>query len=230
MKFVFIDEVAHSQKNPNFLGVGAILIDSVNYVKFKENFTEAFKELNWDPAIEFKGKYLFSQKGDTTVSVEKRIDFVYKIAESSRAKRNARYTFYFAYTFRGNNTENYNLLLRCMLKDIPKPPNKRGDKNLIALYIDGRDDLKEQRLFMECNEELKNRGYFLLEKPLLVFSSNLTPGIVTVDILSYLKSWDILNPAESSLFYSELSDNNKKKLEIIREIISSLKNVKEIER
>jgi len=229
MKFLFIDEVTYSQKNPNFLGVGAILIDSSNYVKFKENFYGAFNGLGWKLKIEFKGKYLFSQKGDSSVSVDKRIDFIHKIAESSKAKRNARYTFYFAYTFKGNNTENYILLLRSILNSISKPPSKKRDKNLIALHIDRRDDLKEQKLFIECNKGLMKKGYILLEKPLLISSSNLTPGIVTVDILCYLKSWDVLNPEDFSLFYSQLCDINKKKLEIIRKIISSLKNVKEIQ-
>lgn len=83
---------------------------------------------------------------------------------------------------------------------------------------------------MECNKKLEERGYILLEKPLLLTSSNLTPGIVTVDILSYLKSWDVLNPKECSLFYNQLCNTNRKKLEIIREIISSLKNVREIKK
>lgn len=116
MKFLFMDEVTHPQKNLNFLGIGAILIDSANYVKFKENFYEAFNELGWNPNIEFKGKYLFSRKGDSSVSVEKRIDFIRKITESSKAQRNARYTFYFAYTFEGNDTENYSLLLTSIFK------------------------------------------------------------------------------------------------------------------
>ena len=40
MKFLFVDEVASSQKNRDFLGVGAVLIDSANYKKFKENFNK----------------------------------------------------------------------------------------------------------------------------------------------------------------------------------------------
>jgi len=59
------------------------------------------------------------------VSGVKRIDFIHKIAESSKTKRNACYTFYFAYTFGGNNTENYVLLLRSVLNSIPKPPAKK---------------------------------------------------------------------------------------------------------
>ncbi|MCD6132068.1 MAG: hypothetical protein J7J61_08210 [Candidatus Hydrothermae bacterium] len=62
MKFLFVDEVAPSQKDPNFLGVGAILIASSSYAKIKENFYKAFFELKWDPQIEFKGRYMFTKK------------------------------------------------------------------------------------------------------------------------------------------------------------------------
>jgi len=46
--------------------------------------------------------------------------------------------------------------------------------------------------------------------------------------LSYLKSWDILNLEEFSLFYNQLCNINKKKLEIIRKIILLLKMLEKL--
>ncbi|HEC78691.1 MAG TPA: hypothetical protein ENI34_06065 [candidate division WOR-3 bacterium] len=228
MKFLFIDEVTIPQKERNFLGVGAILIDTKNYIKFKESFQKAFSELKWTSKIEFKGRYIFSKKGDSSVPVEKRITFIYKIAKSSKAKKNARYTFYFAYNFKGKIKDNYILLLKSIGRNLPKPSSRKGDKRLIALYMDKRNDVKENELFLEINEIFKQRDYFLFEKPFLVDSTNLTPGIIIVDVLSYLMSWKVLSSDDFLLFHYQIPNTYKRKLEEVRRILDLIKNVRQI--
>lgn len=170
--------------------------------------------------------------------MDKRIEFIYRIAWSSKAKKNACYIFYFAHNFQGNTEENFILLLRSIIKNLPKPKSKKADKGLIALYIDKRDDIKEDKLFMEIDTDSGKRGYVLFEKPFLVKSTNLTPGIITVDILSYLMSWQVLNPDEYSNYlkkkgilhsagrgwYSLLGDKLYLDREPVREVVSIIRD------
>ena len=57
MKFIYIDEVECVQKNPNFLGMGTIIIDSSKYHIFKKKFYEQFNLLGWDHETQATAKH-----------------------------------------------------------------------------------------------------------------------------------------------------------------------------
>lgn len=228
MKFLFIDEIQLQQKNEKFFGVGGLIIDSALYSKFKCEFQECLKSINWRKDREFKGRYLFSQKGDKNVSVEKRIGFVKKIAELSIANKYARYSFTFSYNFKGKSESNYLLLLSKIIKKISSPAKRRADKCLIAVYYDSDKCLNPKTVHKVIEDNLKSK-LVIFERPFYVDSDNNTCGILTVDILNYLKAWVELNDEKESqytLFNFNLSDNNQRKLNTIKEIISKVKNNK----
>ena len=108
----------------------------------------------------------------------------------------------------------------------------KNGKDVYAIFLDSRDDLKYQEISELCEKIISEKGCTLLERPFLVNSSNNTPGIIIVDILSYLASWYILNPkpSDTSLFQEKLSKPVRKKVETVHELLKKLgkKNFQEI--
>jgi len=242
MKFLFIDEVEQSQSSKTFFGLGGILIDSCNYKKFKEEFDNNFKKLNWNKDIEFKGKFLFSSKsGDSSITSEDRVEFVNKIAETSVCEKNSRYKFYFTFNDLGKNKDNYKTLLIKMLSKINKQRDSKGDKNLIAIFLDDIDffhnDIKFKNVFIdEVNKTLNLNNYILFERPFFINSDNYCEGIITVDVLCYLKLWEEMNNINNtntknqqvSIFNYEKSLNDAKKIKICNGILEKIKKIKTI--
>jgi len=79
------------------------------------------------------------------------------------------------------------------------------------------------------------RGYILFERPYMVTSDNLSRGMVTVDVLCYLKSWAELAPKDikidnqqMKLFSFSISDINQRKITRINDILKKIKNIKTI--
>ena len=133
--------------------------------------------------------------------------------------------FYFYYNFNGIQKENYIKLLRTGLtKCISKCKNKKNGKDIYAVFLDSRDDLKYQEISELCEKLIKEKNCTLLERPFIVNSSNNTPGIIIVDILSYLASWYILNPnpSDNSLFQEKLSDPIRKKVKTVHDLLKKL--------
>lgn len=227
MKFVFIDEVESSQKNPKFLGMGAIIVNSNNYHKYKEHFDTHFKKLGWDNDIEFKGKYLFSKSGDANVPVEKRIDFVREIAAGFNASKNARLKCLFCCGYDGNSDTAYLSILSCIISKIKKEGS--GHKKVIAYFVD-KNQRVEKKKALEVIDNSKPGGIEVFERPFFVDSDNSMPGIIAVDVFCYLKSWVTLNPKEDDQLqlFAEFTEADKKKLSIIKEILSSIKNIKDV--
>ncbi|MCK4520506.1 DUF3800 domain-containing protein [Candidatus Parcubacteria bacterium] len=231
MKFIFIDEIEQHSKNKNFFGLGAILIDSANYSKFKNEANKHFKKLKWPEKIEFKGRYLFSQKVDKNITIEERINFVNEFSKMSVATKNARYSFLFSYNFKKKTKNNYLLLLGKITNKIPAPSSCKGDRCLVAVFCDNGDIVSLDDIYDTILKKLKNK-LIIFERPFCINSDNKTFGIMTVDILCYLKSWIELSEddkaAQKTLFNPIIGSIDKRKLMTIKNIISNVKNMKVI--
>ena len=97
------------------------------------------------------------------------------------------------------------------------------------LILDSRDDISPEEVLKKVESIIQAKGCLLFERPFIVKSSNYTPGIITVDILSYISSWFILNDTSSSLFEGinerkKRSSHIEKKLNKIREFLERVKN------
>ncbi len=225
MQFIFVDEVECFSKSPKFFGLGAAVFNSYSYPTYKESFYAEFEKLKWDSDIEFKGKYLFSKDGDGSVSIDDRIGFVDAVAQKTNSKSNARLNFFFSSNQCGNSEKNYLNLLESLLRKI-KPPVKSGHKALMAYFIDDNGKIKKKKIVELVKK--KSNG-IIFERPFFVDSGNETPGIITVDILTYLKSWIELNPMQEDQL--KLFPNaGEMKLKIVKEILSNVKNIKDIRR
>jgi hypothetical protein len=229
MKFIFLDEVQQYNKDKNFFGIGAFVINSSRYATFKKELSRYFKELKWPEITEFKGRYLFSEKVDSKITIDDRINFVENITKISIAKKNARFNFIFSYNFKGNTKENFLLQIEKIGKSIKAPKDKRGDRNLVGIFYDSTNIVTSIEFYKAIIKRLNNK-YIILERPFCINSGNNTYGIMIADILCYLTSWIILGdeqdkPLQLSLFSPKLGEINAKKLMIVKKIISNVKKV-----
>jgi len=227
MQIIFIDETGNYNKNKKFFGLGGVVIDSFNYKKFKDRFCDEFGKMNWNEKFEFKGRYLFSQKGDKKVSIDSRINFVKELAKISVSKKNARYDFLFCYNFKGDKEKNYLELLGRIVDKIK--PKGSGHKNVAIFLIDRNDKYNKEKVIFII-EKSKNKKITIFERPFFVESNNLTPGIITTDVLSYLKTWAELSPKENDQLklFGKIGNLDEIKLNTIKEILSYVKNIKKI--
>lgn len=231
MKFIFIDEIEQNNKNENFFGLGAVIIDSANYSKFKNEASNHFKKLKWPENKEFKGRYLFSQKVDKNITIDERINFVNEFSKMSVATKNARYSFLFTYNFNKKTKKNFLFLLDKIIKQIPAPSKCKGDKCLVGVFYDNTDLASVDEICNTISNKLKKK-LSIFERSFCVDSDNHTFGIMAVDILCYLKSWIELSEddesAQKTLFGSATGSINEKKLTTIKNIIANVKNIKVI--
>jgi hypothetical protein len=231
MKLIFIDEVQQYNKDKNFFGVGAFVIDSSHYTIFKDKFSRYFNKLKWPDSIEFKGRYLFSEKVDKKITIDNRINFVKNITKISIASKNARFNFLFSYNFKGKTKKNFLLQIEKIGKNIKSPTSIQRDKNLLGIFYDNTNIVSSAEFFKAITKKLNNK-FIILERPFCIKSGNNTRGIILADILCYLTSWIILGggennpPLQLSLFAPKLGEINAEKLMIVKEIISNVKKVK----
>jgi len=224
MQFVFIDEIQCTQKDPKFYGLGAAVFNYYTYHKFKEAFCKAFENLGWNSGIEFKGKYLFSQSGDKTVSVEKRIDFISTITQEMSSATNSRIKYYCCTNKYGDGQINHLNILKKLIS--PIKPLGSGSKKLMAFYLDQNTKIENNKIIDIINCATKG---MVFERPFFVESGNQLPGVIAVDVLNYLQSWIQLSPKESEqLGLFSINQRDKEKLEQVKKIISQVKNVKQI--
>jgi len=120
--------------------------------------------------------------------------------------------------------EIFKSLLLPGLKKIIKCRDHRNGKDIYGIFLDSRDDIKPEDLAIDLEKLFEKKKCILFERPVLINSSNKTPGILTVDILSYLASWIVLNMDYSGLFEEALSEKDKQKLQQVYKIVSSIKN------
>lgn len=193
MKFVFIDEFKIPKtidgKKKQWYGLSACVIDSSFYEKYKEGFVSAFKNLKWGDK-ELKGRYVYSKKGNKEITVDERINFAKKLFNLSQSKtgKNSIIHAYVAFDlFEANQSEEdiYTGLLTSIIKKIPGATSKKGDKNLIAIFLDDNECLTEENVVSAVQKNLKGKNT-LFERPFFIFSSNLTPGIILTDFVCYL--------------------------------------------
>jgi hypothetical protein len=228
MQFIFIDEVEQHQKNEKFFGLGAVILNYYSYKKFKDEFISEFEKMRWDKKIEFKGKYLFSKSGDKDVSVDKRINFVRELSKMSISKKNSRFTFLFCYNYAGNSEKNYLKLFAKLVSKIK--PKGGGAKSIIAIFVDENKSINRNELIETLNSN-KNKKVNIFERPYSVVSDNNTIGIITVDVLCYLKSWIELSPRgnEQLKLFGGINETDKEKIKIVKEIVENIKSIKDIE-
>jgi hypothetical protein len=224
MQFIFIDETGCNQKDPSFYALGAAVFNYYTYHKYKEAFIDEFKKLDWNQDIEFKGKYLFSTAGDKNVSIDKRINFVSAIAKHTISKTNSRINFIFCCNNCGNSENNHLDLLEKIVNKIKS--NGSGFKRLIGYFLDDNEKIDKKKIMKTISE---NSSGIIFERPFFIKSDNNLPGLITVDILNYLKLWTVINPTPSgqlSLF-GEFKGRDNEKIKAVRDILSSIKNIKE---
>ena len=86
----------------------------------------------------------------------------------------------------------------------------------MGYFVDVNDKIDKKKIVQHVNG---NSNGIVFERPFFVDSGNDMPGIITVDILSYLKSWIALNPKpDDQLKLFPVA--GEKKLQKIQEILS----------
>lgn len=229
MRFIFIDEIEQHQKDKSFFGIGLFSIDSFFYQSLCSDFKKHFRDCGWDNNIEFKGKYLFSKKGDDSIPIDKRIGLVNNIASSTVARHNSKTNFTFVFNRKGKTKENYFLLVSNAIKGLNKKA-KSGGKNLVAIYYDSIELFKPNEMSLITEEALSKKDLYQVELPCSINSCNKTIGLIYCDVLSYLASWHVLSPQnneseQASLFELTKGERDKEKLAKIREILAKVKPI-----
>jgi len=257
MKLLFVDEFKPvKDKKSSFViyGLSLISIDLKYYQKFKKGFEKYFMNLGWSLEKELKGNYTYSQKIFDKISIEDRIKFAEKLmslslSDSGKTKRISTYisvdTFY-----KKEEHEIYLDLICRIFKKIPKPTSKQNGKNIVACFLDNNDSVtkkvSEFQIYQALLNSLKD-GWLILEKPLFVNSSNLHPGIIFSDFVSYFfqnciitnrffentkdSFFQLLESKEGDLDNSQKKDLNKylinyRKKKQSKRIISILRDIK----
>jgi len=233
MKLFFFDEIEFQQKAPGFFGVGLFIINSSFYRGIKTQYTKTLQSAGWSATQEFKGRYLFSQAGDASVSVEQRIALVREIVSGTTARKNARAQFFFAYNLNGRSEANYLSLIEALIVKSPRAPNAKGDKNVALVIYDQTQLVTPGKVSAVSEPALAKRGCMQLEVPSPLPSGNDTPGLIYADTLAYLKSRDVLHPKpveadQAALFDLSTGQFTEEKVKATREILLGIKHVKVI--
>jgi hypothetical protein len=196
MKFLFVDEfkpTIEKTKGNRQYGISVIIIDSAYYSNYKKGFEKEFAKLGWSKEEELKGRYVYSSCIFENVTIEQRLVFAEKLFElslsdSGKSKRISVYISVDSFDKRINESEIYVDLLCRVFKKIGRPSSKKLGKNLIACFLDNNDEvtnkIKEIDLYNILSEKL-HKDWIIFEKPFFVSSSNLLPGIIFADFISY---------------------------------------------
>lgn len=232
MLLVFVDETSDA-KFKDYFGLSIATINYTKYSKVKKEFLKVLKKSNWDESIEFKGSYLFSaKKGDTSVSIEERIEIAEKIIDLNTSKKNARMNFHYLQHKadpKDHAAEYLKHLPGILGKVIPKAPSGAG-KNIISLCCDYRSDVNISALRDEVVPVLEKKKYTIFEEPVMLTSNLNTVGILYADIIGYLVARIDTISNDSELFEGlteeQLETNGKiKKLRSSTDLISKIKNI-----
>ncbi len=236
MLFVFVDETSDS-KFKNYFGLSVVTINYTKYPKVKTEFQKILKKSKWDESIEFKGSCLFSTKsGDTTVSVEERIEIAEKVIDLNISKANARMNFHYLkhqVSPKEHGKEYLRLLPLLLNKGIPKAPSGAG-KNMVSIHFDYRSDIDIKQLREAVTSILQNKDYVIFEEPQMTTSNFNTVGLLYADIIGYLAARIHTISTDSELFEGitpEQFETNGKilKLKSSVNLISKIKNIGQYE-
>jgi hypothetical protein len=228
MKLLFIDETQVIQRDPNFFGICGIFMDESHYNSITKEMMKSFKKVKWDTSIEFKGAFLFSQsKGDSNVSIDKRIQLANEIISSSVANINSRLKALFVWNFDRDTKDNYIYLIDSLIKKLPSSKPKKS----CAVFVDQNQKIPESQVCELINTSLTNKRYSLLEDINIIKKWRLThTGSCICDLVAYLCAWRCLSntpeDAQLSLFNEmQLNQHDLEKVRITTEIFRNLKNV-----
>ena len=228
---VFVDETSDS-KFKDYFGLCVSTINSTFYSKVKAEFQQILLRYGWDPAVEFKGSFLFSAKqGDTNIPVEDRVAIAQDLISLNKSEVNARMKFhYFAKDSTDQRVDYLRFLPTLLKKALPKAQEK-GGKNLVSVHYDQRSDISPKDIREAITPTLEARGYYLFEDVVMAVSRFDTVGILYADIVGYLQArvQTISNDAElfENIEREHWETNGKlKKLRSSTKILRGIKALK----
>lgn len=233
MEFAFIDESGDS-KFKDYFGFCMAVVNSSNYKTVKSGFHSVLRKYGWAEDIEFKGAYLFSaKKGDKNVDINQRIDMASEILDLTSAEKNSRVKFYYYSQEESENhrTTYLEVLPKALKRGLTKPKGRgKGDKPLVLLSCDNRDDISTSEIRDVVLPALHDRGLSLCEEVIQAKSNFHTVGILLADIVAYLAARvdTISNDVElfESLSEEDLQNNGKvRKLNTSTELIDKVKKI-----
>ena len=232
MKFIFIDETKNKRKS-DFYGVCGVCIDEMHYGSISLGVTRCFQDVGWNTDFEFKGSYLFShKKGDSSVTIDRRIELADKIIALNIAKKNAKMKAVFTWNEAGEAVDNHLVLVEEVLRRLLPSRSSRLSSKPCIVFTDQNDKIPPPELWRVINETLATRNYCLVEDVNIFRDWRSTHiGLCLCDLIAYLASWCCLSEtpkeAQISLFTEEsMSQYDEKKSEIVERIFQNIKNVK----
>jgi hypothetical protein len=229
MKFIFLDETTNRRKK-DFYGICGISIDEYFYPRIAQDMAQLFKDYGWNLEIEFKGRFLFSiSKGDSTVTIDQRIELANQMIDLNVARRNARLKAAFVWNEASDTKENHLFLIKRALKQLITSSKK---SKLYIIFADQNDKIILQDLWKVAYDSTLNKDCCLVEDVVVIKDWKPTHvGLCLCDLIAYLTSWICLteSPAEAqqSLFEEELiSSFDVQKAETVQKIFQNLKQIK----
>jgi hypothetical protein len=232
MKLVFIDETG-DRKFKDYLGICVATMDSRSYPLLKRQSLEILENAGWDPAMEFKGSFLFSaSKGASDVEVEARVEVASKLLDLNASDKKSRLRFAYTGLTSTDKGTDYLAVVPKLLsnnKVIGKAPKGAG-KNLVAVACDDRDDVNPRDLHEAVRPVLEAKGYVLLERVMQAVSAPESVGLMYADLVAYLlgRIATISNDAElfEGLDQEQLESSGKiKKLRSSNILIEKIKKL-----
>lgn len=220
MKLMFVDETEQC----GCFGVSLVCIDSTKYSVIAKNILNALNEKSWSLDKEFKSTCIFSSSnGDLNIEIEARKEIAEKIIQTNVSESNARVKCYFAFLRGAKNPANYKKLLEKIFSKITRANTANQGKNLIGLYFDelsysGRD----REVIISSTTKLLDKGYFIIEHPSEIKSSNITPGVLFADHIAFISLWNKLNSTERN---QEVPEIKQKKNEYISDLVNQLRHI-----
>lgn len=229
MLLAFVDE-AGDRDDREYLGFSILTINAIAYPGVKEEVRTILDRIDWDPTVEFKGSYLFSQsKGCSDVQVALRVEAASRIIELNAAATNSRMRFHYGRLRSTTHGEDYLAHLPGLLKKaLPRPPKGRG-KNLLSVACDQRTDVTLDQLQAALAPAVADRGWVLFERIASVRSSCDTVGIMLADIVGYLAS-RIDNLGSDAELFEGLTPEQVEANGSLRKLRSSTKLIGQIRR
>ena len=244
MKLIFIDEFSGRQ-NHSIFGLSFIVIDNNHYRGICEKFTKTIAALKWPEDKEFKGRFLFSGLSDEKtkskiIESNETIDFVKNAVDFLSGDANSKCEIVAVYNEKGSGFENYCSLLGFGISKLKKLQETKksfsmGKQNACLFYdgfTDGWTKTGINRIGDTASISLKERQYYLIEgRATPVDSHNHCVGVCYADILSHLICWKIETPnfddeKQQTLFEPSEDSVQKKKIQVVREIIGLVKSKK----
>lgn len=227
MRLVFIDETGDTN-HPNYLGFSIATVDSRFYPTIKRATHAILKKAKWDPKIEFKGSYLFSEsKGCAAVGVEDRVHAAGELLDLNASKVNSRLHFAYGRLNSENVAQDYLEKLPSLLSAVLPRANTGPGKNLISITCDERSDVPLDKLHNALAPAVLEKGYVILESVTAAKSSIETVGLMFADIVGYLYSRVDTIKVDAEIFH-EIPHEVIQKNGQLRKLASSKELIKKI--